>query len=174
MLETLLLHLLRSLSQEWAIMLLVRRCRRWPRTSRCGEGLVGPAVADEADSGLKSPATGRTEVCCLDCCRRICWSLLLDLSLFLRLLHPLLVALWIVHRQADRCCASVCQVGGFRCVCFKDALRVSLYLFFWLPRLGFASSPKKRHLEIRSSSILATWPAHLRWVFFKSACMLAC
>ena len=26
---------------------------------------MGPAVADEADPGLESPATGRTEVCCL-------------------------------------------------------------------------------------------------------------
>ena len=29
---------------------------------------MGPAVADEADPGLEGPATGKTEVCCLDCC----------------------------------------------------------------------------------------------------------
>ena len=33
---------------------------------------MSPAVADEADPGLESPATGRTDVCCLDCCRGGC------------------------------------------------------------------------------------------------------
>ena len=33
---------------------------------------MGPAVAEEADPGLESPATGRTEVCCLDCYRGVC------------------------------------------------------------------------------------------------------
>ena len=139
----------------WVLLWLMRLILAWKALPQVGQR----CVAWIAVGGF------------VDLCFRIC---LFSCAFFTRSSSNVLVALWIVQRQADRCCASVSQVDWFRCVCFKDALRVSFYLFFWPPwlRFPFASSPKKRRLGSRSSGILATWPAHLSWVFFRSACML--
>ena len=59
---------------------------------------MSPAVADEADPGLESPATGRTDVCCLDCCRG---GLLI--SAFGSVSFPSLSSLALPHTSWWRC-----------------------------------------------------------------------
>ena len=72
-----------------AQQLFVRRSRPWPRTSRCEEGFIGPAVADEADPDLKGPSIGRTELWCMICCwRGVRQSLFADQFFVFCLLHP--------------------------------------------------------------------------------------
>ena len=56
----------------------------------------------------------------------------------------------------------------------REALRVSLYRFFWLPweRFPTCSSPQRIFFGKRSSGILVTWPAHLNCADFRRVCTL--
>ena len=56
----------------------------------------------------------------------------------------------------------------------REALRVSLYCFFWPPweRLPISSSPKRIFFGKRSSCILVTWPVHLNCASFRRVCTL--
>ena len=77
-------------------------------------------------------------------------------------------------RHFVRSCA-ICSHGSVGMLkSLREALRVSLYRFFWPPweRFPICSSPQRTFFGKRSSGILVTWPVHLNCASFRTVCTL--